>query len=97
MPLGDIYWIGPIVADLIQSLFFGVLYGFAQPGLPKGISGGLLFGISFAICAYVAPAFYCYNLMQIQPSNLWWVWAGFQSVFAVTAGMINSLGWEERD
>ncbi|TGN06901.1 hypothetical protein [Leptospira ilyithenensis] len=97
VPIADVYWVGPIAGDLLQTLFLGILYGYAKENLPKGLVGGLLFGLLFSLTAYVGLVLFLSNLIQITPTILWWVWAGYQTLFALATGAIYSIGWDSSD
>lgn len=56
VPLGDLYWPLPFLADLIQVFFIGLISNSARKNLPDGIAGGFLFGIFFSIASYVSIA-----------------------------------------
>jgi len=97
VPVSDVYWIGPIAGDLIQTLFLAILYVYARPSLPNGLVGGILFGIVYAITANMGVTLVLTSLTNVAPTLIWWVWAGFQTLYAIIAGSVFSIGWDEED
>lgn len=95
VPVADVYWIGPIAGDLVQTLFLAILYVYARESLPKGLVGGILFGLIYAITSALGTTLVLSNLTQVAPTLLWWVWACFQTIYAMTVGSIFSIGWDE--
>jgi hypothetical protein len=96
VPVADVYWIGPIAGDLIQTLFLSFLYVYSKENLPVGLVGGILFGLIYAITAFVGPTLILTNLTNFVPLQLAWVWVGFQTLFSVAVGAILSIGWDEQ-
>ncbi|TGN18937.1 hypothetical protein [Leptospira idonii] len=93
----DVYWLGPVAGDLIQSLFMAILFAYAREGLPEGLLGGLGFGILFSLGAVVGPTLFLSTLTQFAPTSLLWVWAGYQTLFSIVAGSIYSIGWDSEE
>ncbi len=97
MPVSEVYWIGPIAGDLIQTLFLAVMYAYSRESLTKGLLGGIQFGFFYAITSLVGSTLILTSLTNVAPTFLWWVWAGFQTLYAVSVGAIFSIGWDEED
>ncbi|WP_167882059.1 hypothetical protein [Leptospira semungkisensis] len=94
-PISQIVWVGPIVADLIQVFFLGILVTLARPALPFGLLGGLVAGFSFSIAAYAAPALAISQFTGVFPIKLLWLWVFYQSVLTFIGSFIFSFSSEE--
>ncbi|TGK01482.1 hypothetical protein EHQ53_07665 [Leptospira langatensis] len=95
IPISQIVWVGPIVADLIQVFFLGLLVTLARPSLPYGLLGGLVAGLSFSIAAYAAPALAISQFTGAFPIKLLWLWVFYQSVLTLIGAFIFSFSSEE--
>ncbi|EMN51295.1 hypothetical protein LEP1GSC088_4382 [Leptospira interrogans str. L1207] len=66
--VGMILWVGPIVADLIQVFFLGMIIRLAKDSLPTGIVGSLIIAICFSLAAHVGPAISILNFVNVLPN-----------------------------
>lgn len=94
VPVADIYWIGPIAGDLIQTLFLAFMFAYSRASLPNGLIGGILFGLVYSMTAFVGMTLVLSNLTNIVPTSLWWIWVGYETLYAIIVGSIFSIGWE---
>ncbi|EPG74325.1 hypothetical protein LEP1GSC058_3578 [Leptospira fainei serovar Hurstbridge str. BUT 6] len=97
VPITEIFWIGPIAADLIQVFFVGLLITFARAALPIGILGGILAGFVFSVAAFVAPILSILHLTRAVPTQIAWLWVFYQSVLILIASLIYSYSSEEEE
>lgn len=93
--IADVYWLGPIAADFLGIFALGFLYSFVKNGLPDGLVGGILFGFSFSIAAFVAPILFVTSLTTIAPLGLWWIWVLFLSIQSITVSCIYSISFDK--
>ncbi|AXR60084.1 hypothetical protein [Leptospira mayottensis] len=93
--VGMILWVGPILADLVQVFFLGVLVRLAKDSLPVGIVGGLLVAICFSLAAYVGPAISILNFVNVLPSLIVWLWVFSQFLLTLLASLILTYSSDE--
>ncbi len=94
-PVAQIVWIGPIVADLTQVFFLGIIVTLARPSLPYGIIGGLLAGFCFSIAAYAAPALSISQFTGAFPIKIVWLWVFYQTILTLISSLVFSFTSEE--
>ncbi|TGK37859.1 hypothetical protein EHO65_15215 [Leptospira andrefontaineae] len=95
VPMSQVFWIGPIVADILEVFFIGILASLVRPALPYGLLGGLLTGICFSIAAFVAPALAISQFTGAFPVKLVWLWVFYQSVLSILASFVFTFTSEE--
>ncbi|MFB5650908.1 hypothetical protein ACE5IS_09710 [Leptospira wolffii] len=95
VPVSQIVWIGPIVADLLQVFFLGVIVSLARPSLPYGIIGGLLVGMLFSVAAYAAPALAISQFTGAFPVKIVWLWVFYQTILTLITSLAFSFTAEE--
>ncbi|AXX16962.1 hypothetical protein [Leptospira borgpetersenii] len=93
--VGMILWVGPILADLVQVFFLGVIVRLAKNSLPVGIVGGLIVAICFSLAAYVGPAISILNFVNVLPSLIVWLWVFSQFLLTLLASLILTYIAEE--
>ncbi|AYV55805.1 hypothetical protein [Leptospira kmetyi] len=93
--VGMILWVGPIVADLIQVFFLGILIRLAKDSLPTGIVGGLIVAICFSLAAYVGPAISILNFINVLPSLIVWLWVFSQFLLTLISSLILAYTTDE--
>lgn len=93
--VGMILWVGPILADLVQVFFLGVIVQLAKNSLPVGIVDGLIVAICFSLAAYVGPAIYILNFVNVLPSLIVWLWVFSQFLLTLLASLIFTYIAEE--
>ncbi|XDD50089.1 hypothetical protein AB3N59_17260 [Leptospira sp. WS92.C1] len=86
--VGMILWVGPIMADLIQVFFLGILVRLSKDSLPVGIVGGLIVAVSFSLAAYVGPAISILNFINVLPSMIVWLWVFSQFLLTLISSLI---------
>ncbi|PJZ66712.1 hypothetical protein CH371_00975 [Leptospira wolffii] len=95
VPVSQIVWVGPIVADLLQVFFLGVIVSLARPSLPYGIIGGLLVGMLFSVAAYAAPALAISQFTGVFPVKIVWLWVFYQTILTLITSLAFSFTAEE--
>ncbi|EPG65219.1 hypothetical protein EHQ27_04055 [Leptospira wolffii] len=95
VPVSQIVWVGPIVADLLQVFFLGVIVSLARPSLPYGIIGGLLVGMLFSVAAYAAPALAISQFTGAFPVKIVWLWVFYQTILTLITSLAFSFTAEE--
>ncbi|EKR74020.1 hypothetical protein [Leptospira noguchii] len=93
--VGMILWVGPIVADLIQVFFLGIIIRLAKDSLPTGIVGGLIIAICFSLAAYVGPAISILNFVNVLPSMVVWLWVFSQFLLTLISSLILTYSSDE--
>ncbi|MCG6169553.1 hypothetical protein LFX25_17070 [Leptospira sp. FAT2] len=93
--VGMILWVGPIVADLIQVFFLGIIIRLAKDSLPTGIVGGLIVAICFSLAAYVGPAISILNFINALPSLIVWLWVFSQFLLTLISSLILAYTTDE--
>ncbi|EMN45668.1 hypothetical protein [Leptospira weilii] len=86
--VGMILWVGPILADLVQVFFLGILIRLAKDSLPGGIVGGLIVAICFSLAAYVGPAISILNFVNVLPNLIVWLWVFSQFLLTLISSLI---------
>ncbi|RHX92344.1 hypothetical protein [Leptospira stimsonii] len=93
--VGMILWVGPIVADLIQVFFLGILIRLSKESLPSGIVGGLIVAVCFSLAAYVGPAISVLNFINVLPNMIVWLWVFSQFLLTLISSLILTYSAEE--
>ncbi|EKO62724.1 hypothetical protein LEP1GSC082_4434 [Leptospira kirschneri str. H2] len=93
--VGMILWVGPIVADLIQVFFLGMIIRLAKDSLPTGIVGGLIVAICFSLAAYVGPTISILNFINVLPSLVVWLWVFSQFLLTLISSLILTYSSDE--
>lgn len=97
IPISQVVWVGPIVADLLQVFFLGILVSLAKLSLPYGIIGGLLAGIVFSVAAYAAPALAISQFTGAFPAKIVWLWVFYQTVLTLAISLVFSFTSDEEE
>lgn len=89
VPIIDIYWIGPVFADIIQIFFTGILYSLAKPSLPEKFAGGFLFGLAMA-GIFAGITIFTLSFTTVFPPQMLWVWSLYEALLSITVAVIYS-------
>ncbi|PJZ71226.1 hypothetical protein CH373_01560 [Leptospira perolatii] len=94
-PVSEIQWIAPILSDLVQVFFLGIVVTLARSSFQFGIIGGIVTGISFSIAGFIAPVFGALQFTKSLPNKILWAWVFYQSALTLVGSLIYAIRSED--